>query len=102
MDIKFSVSGGVLYLYFYGELDDHSVKQSKEIIDGIIDKNCQARSVVFNLAELTFMDSTGVGLIIGRYKKLKKMGIKAYIKSPPFNIQKVIEVCGLYEIMPRI
>lgn len=102
MDIRFSISNDVLYLYFYGELDDHSAKQCKDIIDGLIDKNCNIRSVVFNLSELTFMDSTGVGLMIGRYKKLKKMGIKAYIKSPPVSVQKVIEVCGLYEIMPRI
>lgn len=102
MDIKFSIANNVLYLYFYGELDEFTAKNSKALIDGLIDNNLHVSSVVFNLAELTFMDSTGVGLLIGRYKKLNKFKIKAYVKCPPPNVEKVLEVCGLYGLMPKI
>ena len=47
------------------------------------------------------MDSTGIGLLIGRYKKLKQLNIKSYISGASVNTEKVIELAGLYKIMPK-
>jgi len=47
------------------------------------------------------MDSTGIGLLIGRYKKLKQNGIPAYISGASIAAEKVIELAGLYKIMPK-
>ena len=48
------------------------------------------------------MDSTGIGFLIGRYKKLKRFNVESYISSAPLNIEKVIELAGLYKIMPKV
>ena len=47
------------------------------------------------------MDSTGIGLLIGRYKKLKQFNIPTYIAGASVATEKVIELAGLYKIMPK-
>ncbi len=102
MDITFGKSKNILYLYFNGELDEYTAKKSKDNIDKCIDDNINSKSVVFDFSNLTFMDSTGIGVLIGRYKKLKKYGINSYIKSPNLNVNKILELSGLYDIMPKL
>ncbi len=48
------------------------------------------------------MDSTGVGLIMGRYKKLKQNNVSMFINEPNKQIDKVLKVSGLYSIIPLI
>ena len=48
------------------------------------------------------MDSTGIGMMIGRYKKAKKSLIKVYVNNPSKEISKILELSGLYQIMPLI
>ena len=47
------------------------------------------------------MDSTGIGLLIGRYKKLKEFNIPSYISGASVSTEKVIQLAGLYKIMPK-
>ena len=102
MEIKYSLSGGVLRFNLIGELDECVAQKSREIIDDIIDKNLSISKIVFNLSKLTFMDSTGIGMMIGRYKKAKKSLISVFIQSPSKEISKILELSGLYQIMPLI
>ena len=48
------------------------------------------------------MDSTGIGMLIGRYKKLKSKGVPIYIQNPSNEADKILEISGLYKIMPKI
>ncbi len=102
MEIKFKNVSNKLYIYLYGELDEYSSRSIRNLLDNLLDQYLQCRSVIFDLANLTFMDSTGLGFLIGRYKKLKRFSIPAYIQNPTFNIEKVLELSGIYEIMPKI
>ena len=47
------------------------------------------------------MDSMGIGLLIGRYKKLKQFNIPSYISGASVGAEMVIELAGLYKIMPK-
>ncbi|MBO6263587.1 MAG: anti-sigma factor antagonist [Clostridia bacterium] len=102
MDIKYSVTKGNLYIYLSGELDEFSARIGKDRLDGIIDGNINAQNVVFNLSKLTFMDSTGIGILLGRYRKLKKTGTPSFIQSPSVSVNKVLQISGLYKVMPKI
>lgn len=102
MNIKHKVSRGGLYIYFEGELDEHFCKQAREKIDGLIDSNSSVAAVVFNMRGLSFMDSTGIGMLIGRYKKLKSLKIPLYIESPSFSADKVFSAGGIYTLIPKI
>ncbi len=102
MNIKYKVSRGGLYIYFEGELDEHYSKFAREQIDELIENNTNVRSVVFNMRGLSFMDSTGIGMLIGRYKKLKSLKIPLYIENPSFSADKVFSAGGIYTLIPKL
>ena len=102
MEVKYNVDRSNLYIYLFGELDEHSAKAGKSAIDGLIDEYPSVKNVVFNFSHMTFMDSTGIGVLIGRYKKLKKMSVPAFIQSPSVSVNKILQISGLYDIMPKI
>ena len=75
MEIKFKNVSGKLYVYLYGELDEYTSRSIRGLLDNLLDQYPHSKAVVFNLANLSFMDSTGLGFLIGRYKKLKNYGV---------------------------
>lgn len=101
MDIKYKNTGGNMTVYLNGELDEFSAGQSKNILDRLIDDNLNLKRFVFNLSGLSFMDSTGIGMLIGRYKKLKRFGIPVFLSGASVAVEKIIEISGLYGIMPK-
>ena len=102
MEIKFKKVSNKLYVFLYGELDEFASRSIKNMLDNLLEQHLQSKAVIFNLANLSFMDSTGLGFLIGRYKKLKQFGISTYIEGPSINIEKVLQLSGIYEIMPKI
>ncbi|MBR1867637.1 MAG: anti-sigma factor antagonist [Clostridia bacterium] len=102
MEVKYSVDKNNLYVYLFGELDEYSARESKNTLDKLIDVHSGVNNVVFNFSHLSFMDSTGIGVLIGRYKKLKRLGMPSYIQSPSVSVNKILQISGLYEIMPKI
>lgn len=101
MDIKFKKSSNVLFVYLYGELDEYSAGVCRSPIDKLLDENLMVKKVVFDLSGLTFMDSTGIGMLIGRYKKLKNFNIPLFLAGANGNLEKIITLSGLYGIMPK-
>ena len=101
MEIKFKKLKSAITLYIYGELDECSASEAKQILDKVLLDNLNTSKVIFDLSGLSFMDSTGVGLLIGRYKKLKQFNIPTYIAGASVSAERVIELAGLYNIMPK-
>ena len=101
MEIKYKNSNLSLTIYVYGELDECSASNAKNIMDKLLLDNLNTKKVVFDLSGLSFMDSTGVGLLIGRYKKLKQFNIPCFLSGASVATEKVIELAGLYNIMPK-
>ena len=102
MEIKYAQSKGKLYIYLNGELDEYTAGRAKSEIENAIASSGNLKCVVFNFANTSFMDSTGIGVLLGRYKTLKKAGILIYIQNPSVSINKILQISGLYEIMPKI
>lgn len=101
MEIKYKKTSSDLTVYVCGELDEYSASKAKDILDKLLYNNLNSEKVIFNLSGLSFMDSTGIGLLIGRYKKLKQFNIPSYITGATFSAEKVIQLAGLYNIMPK-
>ena len=93
---------GVLHFYFEGELDEHAARQIRRRIDAFIDENAAAESAVFHLTHVTFMDSTGIGFFIGRYKKLAAYAIPAYFADVGCEADKVLSLSGVYTVVPKL
>lgn len=102
MKIKYVHTDSETFIYLSGELDECSALKTREIIDDIISKNKKNSKVIFNFANVSFMDSTGIGMLIGRYKKLKSKGVSIYVENPSTAVDKILEISGLYKIMPKI
>lgn len=102
MELKSNLKGDDLYIYLSGELDEHSVSSVREKADRMIDDNAGLSRAIFNLAGVKFMDSTGIGFLIGRYKKLKKYGMGMYLENPNAGADKILELSGIYTLMPKI
>jgi len=101
MQIKYKKKGEELTIYLYGELDEYSAQKAKTLLETLINENLNSSIIIFDLSGLSFMDSTGIGLLIGRYKKLKQFNIPCFISGASVNIERVIELAGLYGIMPK-
>lgn len=101
MKIKARVYNKVLYVLICGELDEHSAGYVREEMDRVF-VGRDFNQVVIDLSELEFMDSTGIGVLIGRYKKLKDRKIPIYICNPSTHVEKIFKMTGLYNLMPKI
>lgn len=101
MDIKFNLTDNTLYVSLIGELDDCTSSFTRDAIDEKL-RNYNYKNVVFDMSNLTFMDSTGIGVLIGRYKYLKNKNVSTYISNPTSTVEKIFKMSGIYEIMPKI
>lgn len=101
MNIKSRTYNNTLYIMLIGELDEYSASYTRNNLDNLFNQS-KFNQVIIDLSELDFMDSTGIGVLIGRYKKLKLLQIPIYICNPSLHIEKIFKMTGLYEIMPKI
>lgn len=101
MHIKSKISNGTLYVVLSGELDEYSASHTKITLDDIFSGG-EFGQIIIDLSELDFMDSTGIGVLIGRYKKMKNRNIPIYICNPSRQAEKIFKMTGLYELMPKI
>ena len=102
MNLAAHLAKGILYIVMDGEIDAHSAADARRIADKLIDENTQAEKAVFDLEKITFMDSTGIGFLIGRYKKLKRYGIPMYITNPNLPADKILSLSGVYTLIPKL
>jgi stage II sporulation protein AA (anti-sigma F factor antagonist) len=102
MQVKESFAKGTLYLSLIGDMDEYSATEIRHKCDKIIDNNPTAKQVIFNLADVAFMDSTGIGFLIGRYKKTTRLGIAMYVEKPNLAADKVLNLSGIYSLIPKV
>ena len=95
------IQGRVLYVSMSGELDESAAPKVRDEIDALIGRSVFDR-VVIDLSKLVFMDSTGIGVLIGRYKKLKAVGALVFLANPSANVDKILRLSGIYDIMPKV
>jgi stage II sporulation protein AA (anti-sigma F factor antagonist) len=81
-----------------GELDLGVADRFRRTLDETIEKG-KAKNLVFNLARVSFVDSSGLGVLLGRYKRVSKQGGKVFIVSPQPQVRKVLDLSGLLRIM---
>ena len=102
MKICSTKQNGVLYIKLVGELDEHNAAAVRKEADSLVERYAQSERAVFDLGEVSFMDSTGIGFLIGRYKKLLRFGVQSYIMHPSQNTDKILSMSGVYSLIPKI
>lgn len=88
--------GGVLSAYLEGELDHHSSMRIRAEVDTLIEEKKPIR-LVLDFSGVTFMDSSGIGLVIGRFKVMKDYG-GVEIVGASKHIAKIMNLSGLSKL----
>ncbi len=101
MEIIYNNSGTTLRVTCYGELDENSAEKLRKSLDDNITMS-QAKRVVLDLSGLSFMDSSGIGVLVGRYKKFVNRPVAFFISRPNLTVDKILKLSGIYTIMPKI
>ena len=101
MKVKSKICNGTLYVLLSGELDEYSASHTRITLDDIFTGG-DFSQIIIDLSELEFMDSTGIGVLIGRYKKMRTKNIPIFICNPSRQAEKIFKMTGLYDLMPKI
>ena len=91
------IKRNILYIRFDGELDQKNVEGLRYKVIELIDKY-NIKFLVFNFKKLKFMDSSGIGFIIGRYNYLKKINGSIILCNMTEQIRRLVMLSGLARI----
>lgn len=92
--VTFSAADDLLYAYLAGEID-HDVAQNLRIQldDALLTRT--PRTLVLDLGGVGFMDSSGVGLILGRQRCARSLGGTLRIQHAPEQLRRVLQLAGI-------
>ena len=96
--MNITVSGNILIATLDKEVDHSSAGLIRSKLDAEIKRN-PVSLLVFDMSNLEFMDSSGIGLILGRYKLINSLGGKICVANPKQHITKLINMSGLHKIL---
>lgn len=91
---SYKVEDGVLEIKLIGEIDHHSAVSVRSDIDGLIFES-RPKKMVLDLSEISFMDSSGLGLIMGRYALIKDLGGTLSLRAPTVAVMKILTLAGM-------
>ncbi|WP_284140313.1 MULTISPECIES: anti-sigma F factor antagonist [unclassified Virgibacillus] len=95
---SFHVREDVLIVRLQGELDHHEAEALRENWKDMMYKNA-IKHVILNLEAVTFMDSSGLGVVLGRYKEVLQLGGEMIVCSIEPSIKRLFEMSGLFKII---
>jgi len=90
---------GSLIIYLEGDIDHHTAAPARSRIDTKLYLT-RPRELILDLSNVHFMDSAGLGLILGRFTKASEMGIGFRIINPSIQIQKILDLAGMARLVP--
>lgn len=98
MNVTFESIGNKLIIRINGDIDHHTCETVRQKIDNEIMKK-NPKNIIFDMSNVGFMDSSGVGVIIGRFKQISSKGGAAAMINVKPQIKRVYEICGLNRII---
>ena len=99
MEVTYIKEQNTIIFKITEELDHHIVEKLRRIADYEIERH-MPRKVIFDFDSVTFMDSSGIGLIIGRYKFTNMLGGKLEVANLTQNVKKIFEMSGILKLIP--
>ena len=98
MYLKFEKRDDKLIANLIGELDHHSAEEVRVKIDDRIDRD-NIKKIILDFGGVTFMDSSGIGVVVGRYKKISSKGGALCVVDVNRGVNRVFELSGLFKII---
>lgn len=88
-----------LSVCFEQEIDHHICNIVKKEVDYEIQKN-MPKTLIFDFKNVKFMDSSGIGLLLGRYKHMLRLGGEVIVTNTNDKTKKILEMSGIQKIIP--
>jgi stage II sporulation protein AA (anti-sigma F factor antagonist) len=98
MDIIFDVIDNILVAELVGELDHHVSERVRVRIDTALE-NYKTKNLMLDFSQVSFMDSSGIGIILGRYRKLGQKGSNMAIVGCNKSIRNILNMAGVFSII---
>jgi stage II sporulation protein AA (anti-sigma F factor antagonist) len=98
LSVHLFIKQDTLFIRLRGELDHHTSIELRERIN-ILMNEYVVKNIVFNMQELTFMDSSGIGVILGRFNQVKRNSGLLLVCNLNNTIERIIRLSGLYKIL---
>ncbi len=93
-EVDFSRSNKILTVFLKGEIDHHSSKNLSRSIDAEIICSVPEKCIL-NFSSVGFMDSSGIGLILGRHKILRSSGTTLVVEGVSSQVEKILQLAGI-------
>lgn len=101
MESKFYEEDKLLVLKITEEIDDHKVQEIRRKADYEMERYMPKR-VIFDFDCVTFMDSAGIGMVIGRYKFANLLGAKLEVSNLGASVKRIFEMSGILKLIPVV
>ena len=98
MSVEIEIKGETMIARLQGELDHHTAAGIREEIDNSTELNMPSL-LVLDFEKISFMDSSGIGLVLGRYRNLLKRGAEVKVVGVSPQIYKVMKLSGIERLM---
>lgn len=98
MEIIFDIMGDTLVAELFGELDHHAAGHARERVDEALD-NHGVKNLVFDFSNVSFMDSSGIGMVLGRYRKMGETGGKVAIAACSKTMRNILNMAGVFSVI---
>ena len=98
MKNRFEIQGNCLTVYLPREVDHPAADEIRRESDNILRKN-YIRTMVFDFSETMFMDSSGIGAIMGRYRMIQLINGEVWAVHTNARIKKILTLSGMTKIM---
>ena len=98
MNSVFHVSGTILTVLLPEEIDHHNAEQIRREADYLIQMK-KIRTLIFDFSQTEFMDSSGIGMIIGRYKMVRFLGGLVKAVHVGARMQRILQMSGIYRFI---
>ena len=98
MQLELTREGGHLTAALIGELDHHAAAEVRQTIDTAL-LSCRPQTLRLDLSRLTFMDSSGIGLVMGRFRTVQPLGGKLIVSNLSPQVYKIMKLAGLEKIV---
>ena len=96
--MDYHIYNNCLTIFLPKEVDHHNAEDIRTVADQLIQKH-QIKSVIFDFERTNFMDSSGIGVIMGRYKLIYLMGGEVWAVHPNERIKKILTMSGVTRII---
>lgn len=97
MDLKIESKDNAVTVYLTGEIDHHRAADIREKIDMAIER-IRPPMLYLDFGGVTFMDSSGIGLVMGRYRAMQLIGGKLIVRNINPQIKKIMRLAGLEKL----